>query len=543
MNRRRLSRAGVALVALCLAVLTAPSATGSVTAAAPPSDTPSEFGHGGRGDWPMWQKDPRGLRHNPDERKITPQNVSGLELKWAFAYPKAAGFPRSQPAVVGDTVYLGSPDGKLYARDAATGAAKWEFDLTTVGEGRTSVQDGPAVARGKVYFGDTRGYFYAVDQRTGKLAWSQRLDDTITAIVTSSPLVYGDRVYVGVSSGENILGKEHACCTFRGHLNALDADTGKQIWRFYTTPKPEQDGTWPNGQPKYGPSGAGVWSSPAIDPVTRTVYVGTGQNYTGSAGHYDSVLAINADTGRPRWTRRMTDVDTWRIECSLPTPEDRQYCPNFPDGTALDFDLGASPNIIRAHGRTLIGIGQKAGVFHVLDARTGKIVWQRQLSTPMPGGGLSGVQWGTSFDGERLYVSTYMANPGTLFALDPLTGHLLWQTPNPSDGCTTGGAAQFPNVCRLGHGPAVSTTPGLVWLGSMDGKLRAYSARSGEVLWAYDTIQEVQGVNGLPGRGGAVSGGGGAVVSHGMVYVQSGYFFTPYPNPNGSVFLAFGLKS
>ncbi|GGT01394.1 PQQ-binding-like beta-propeller repeat protein [Nonomuraea spiralis] len=515
------------LTALCLALLVGP--------------VPAQAASGGGGDWPMWQQSPLGWRHNAAERAINPRTVGGLALKWAFAYPKEAGTPRSQPAVVGDTVYFGSPEGKLYARDAATGAARWEFDLTTVGTGRTQVQDGPAVARGKVYFGDVRGWFYAVDQRTGRLAWARRLDDTITAIVTSSPLVFGDRVYVGVSSGENILGKEHACCTFRGHLDALDADTGRPVWRFNTVPKAVQDGTWPNGVPRYAPSGGGVWSSPAIDPYTRTLYVGTGQNYTGSAGHYDSVLALNIDTGRPRWTRRMTDVDTWRLECSLPTPEDREFCPNLPDGTALDFDLGAAPNVFRAGGRALIGIGQKAGVYHVLDARTGKIVWQRQLSKPMPGGGLSGVQWGTSFDGERLYVATYMAQPGTLFALDPATGHLLWETPNPADGCTTGGAAQFPNVCRLGHTPAVSSTPGLVWEGSMDGKMRAYSARTGEVVWAYDTMQEVAGVNGLTGRGGAVSGGGGAVVAHGMMFIQSGYSFTPYPNPYGSVFLAFGL--
>ncbi|MFI6497947.1 PQQ-binding-like beta-propeller repeat protein [Nonomuraea typhae] len=523
MMRRTLS------AALCLAILTL-------------NPAPAQAGGGGhRGDWTSWQGDTFGTRHNAAERRLTQATVAGLKLKWAFAYPRQAGTPRSQPAVVGDTVYFGSPDGHLHARDAATGAAKWDFDLSTVGQGRAQVQDGPAVARGKVFFGDTRGTFYAVDQRSGELVWTRKLDETISAVVTSSPIVHGDRVYVGVSAGENILGKDHECCTFRGHLDAMDTETGRQVWRFFTTPEPKEDGAWPNGRKRYAPSGAGVWSSPSIDPYTRTLFVGTGQNYTGSAGHYDSVLALNLDTGRPRWTRRMTDVDTWRLECSLPTPEDRAYCPNLPDGTALDFDLGASPNLFRAGGRSMVGIGQKSGVFHVLDARTGKIVWQRQLSEPMPGGGLSGIQWGTSYDGEKLYVATYMARPGTLFALDPATGHLIWETPNPADGCTTGGAAEHPGICRLGHTPAVSSTPGVVWEGSMDGKMRAYSAEDGSVLWAYDTIHDVQGVNGLTGRGGAVSGGGGAVISHGMVFIQSGYFFTPYPSPHGSVFLAFGL--
>ncbi|MFC6884404.1 PQQ-binding-like beta-propeller repeat protein [Actinomadura yumaensis] len=540
-RRARPLRTGAVLAAAVLAVASPALATTGAPAQRTAAHGDAGPGAAGRnGDWPSWQKDPLGSRHNGAERDITPANVGGLKLKWAFGYPRNAGTPRSQPAVIGDTVYFGAPDGLFHARDARTGAAKWSFDLSTVGTGRAQVQDGPAVAGGKVYFGDSRGYLFAVDQRTGALAWSQRLDTTVSAIVTSSPTVYRGRVYVGVSSGENLLGKDHACCTFRGHVDALDAATGKPVWRFHTVPEPRQDGTWPNGVPRYVPSGAGVWSTPAIDPASGTLYVGTGQNYSGSGGHFDSVLALDARSGRPRWTRRMTDVDTWRSECSSPSPEDQKYCPNLPEGTALDFDLGAAPALFSAGGRRLVGIGQKVGVYHVLDARTGKIVWQRQLSDPMPGGGLSGIQWGASYDGHRLYVATYMANPGTLFALDPANGHVIWKTPNPADGCTTGGAAQYPRLCRLGHPPAVTTTPGLVWEGSMDGKVRAYSARDGRVLWTYDTITDVPTVNGGTGRGGATSGGGGAVVAHGMVYVQTGNFFTPYPNDKGSVLMAFG---
>ncbi|HEY3681929.1 MAG TPA: PQQ-binding-like beta-propeller repeat protein [Streptosporangiaceae bacterium] len=532
---RRFLALSASLLAASLVVL----GTGAASTAGTPAGAASRPMPG---DWPTWQHDPLGSRFNGFEHRITPGDVGGLKLKWAFTYPQKAGTPRSQPAVTAGGIYFGGPDGKLYARDARTGAARWSFDLASVGGGADApqVQDGPAVARGKVYFGDTRGYLYAVDQRTGELAWATRLDTEVSAIVTSSPIVYGGRVYVGVSSGQNVLGKTFPCCTFRGHVDAVNADTGKVAWRHYTVPKPRRTGTWPNGVAKYAPSGGGVWSTPSVDPRTRTLYVGTGQNYTGSGGHFDSVLALDTATGRARWTRKMTDVDTWRAECNPQSEEDKKYCPNLPDGTALDFDLGAAPNLFRAGGRPLVGIGQKAGVYHVLDARTGKIVWQRQLSKPMPSGGLSGIQWGSSYDGRRLYIATYMADPGTLFAIDPATGHVIWKAPAPADGCTTGGAAAYPKVCQRGYTPAVTSTPGVVWEGGMDGKMRAYSARTGKVLWAYDTMRDVTGVNGQVGRGGALAGGGGAVVAHGMVYVQSGYAFTPYPNDKGAVLMAFG---
>ncbi|RKS76918.1 polyvinyl alcohol dehydrogenase (cytochrome) [Actinomadura pelletieri DSM 43383] len=525
----RAKRRATALVAAACLMVGGAVASGPAASGASPAT-----------DWPTWTKDHVGSRFAAEESQITPENVGGLKVKWAFGFSRQAGAPHSQPAVVGDTVYFGGPDGIYRAADAKTGRVKWQFNLNTVGTGFTQVRDGASVAEGKVFFGDTRGYLYAVNQANGQLVWAERIDDYPSATVTSSPIVFEGRVYVGVSSGENLLGKDHPCCKFRGHVDARDINTGKLDWRFYTMPEPKQDGTWPNGVPRYGPAGGGVWSSPAIDPVTKTLYVGTGQNYSGSGGHFDSVLALNTATGEPRWTRKMTDVDTWRRECTSPSPEDQQYCPNLKDGTALDFDLGATPNIFTAGGKRLIGIGQKVGVYHVLDASTGEIVWQRQLSEPMPGGGLSGIQWGTSYDGERLYVATYMGNPGTLYAIDPANGHIIWKTPNPEDGCKTGGAAQYPNVCRLGHSPAVTTSPGLVWLGSMDGKFRAYSSETGKVLWAFDTIADFPTVNGGPGRGGAIAGGGGAVVANGMVYVLTGDTFTRYPTDKGQVMLAFG---
>ncbi|WP_040406440.1 PQQ-binding-like beta-propeller repeat protein [Amycolatopsis nigrescens] len=495
--------------------------------------------HPWRAEWSTWQGDKAGSRHNPAEYRINPVTAGKLELKWAFGYPKTQGPPKSQPALVDGKAYFGSPDGKFYATDAKTGVTKWTFDLASVGGGPAVVLDSPTVARGKVYFGDDRGYVYALDQRTGKPVWAKDFDEHPTARHTSSPLYHDGRIYLGSSSGENdSTDKNYPCCTFRGHLDAIDAETGERAWRFYTMPEPKPNGSWPSGATRYEPAGGGVWSSPVIDERTNTVYVGTGQNYSGSGGDFDSLLALDARTGGVRWKQQVTRSDTWRALCIKPDTDG--YCPGLKDGTALDYDIGATPNIFRVNGRTMVGIGQKNGVYHVFDAKTGEVVWRRQLSEPGHGAGVSGVQWGSSYDGEKLYVASYYGNPGTLFALDPANGDIKWQTPSPANGCSWGGAAAHPDICTFAHAPAVTTSPGVVYEGANDGKFRAYSAQTGQVLWEYDTVRDFAGVNGVTGHGGALAGSGGAVVSDGMVYVQSGYW-PMYPSEHGTVLLAFGL--
>jgi polyvinyl alcohol dehydrogenase (cytochrome) len=208
------------------------------------------------------------------------------------------------------------------------------------------------------------------------------------------------------------------------------------------------------------------------------------------------------------------------------------------DGTNVDWDFGSSPNVFTVGGRTLVGIGQKSGFYHAFDATTGQIVWQRQTSVAQHNGGSMGILWGSAYDGHRLYVATWLGKPGTLFGLNPENGEILWRTPNPADGCTTGGAAAHADACQLGHMAAVTATPGLVYEGSMDGKMRIYRAENGEILWQYDTVREFTGVNHATGSGGAIAGHGGAVVAHGMLYVQSGYY--SWFGLTGRVLLAFG---
>jgi polyvinyl alcohol dehydrogenase (cytochrome) len=129
------------------------------------------------GDWSAWGHDLIGTRFAATENTITPANVGRLTEKWAFTFPRLQGvFTGSQPAVVGNTLYVGSSDAKVYALDSVTGATRWSFDLTTVSgpttSGSNAVRDGLTVSGSTVYFGDSRGYLYALDRMTGALKWA-----------------------------------------------------------------------------------------------------------------------------------------------------------------------------------------------------------------------------------------------------------------------------------------------------------------------------------------------------------------------------------
>jgi polyvinyl alcohol dehydrogenase (cytochrome) len=497
--------------------------------------------------WPMWQYNLYGSRFAP-RTPVNPGNVGELTEKWAFTFPRIPGvFPGSQPAVVGGRLYVGSTDAKFYALDATTGATLWSYDLESVAGPATAanpdpVRDGPAVVRNTVYFGDSRGYLFALNARTGTLRWATLLDTTNPDVeLTGSPIVYLGLVYIGVSNKEAGYQQQdlnYPCCTARGEEVAVDAETGAVVWRHYTVPPAQAVGTWPSGATEYAPSGVSVWDSPAIDPAAGLLFIGTGQNYTGSTSDADSVLALDLRTGATVWQYQTESTDTYTSICDL--PQYASYCPGAATGTAHDWDVSSGPNVFRVGGRTIVGVGNKAGVYTALDALTGKLLWSDPL-TPNPGteGGSSGIEWGTSFDGHSIYVATWDANPGTLYALDPATGAVQWQTAAPADGCSTGGAASQP-YCTPGFTPAVTSSPGLVYEGGVDGKLYVFSSATGQILWSYDTVRQFQGVNGVPGYGESVSGIGGAVVANGMVYVQSGYY--PFFASNeGTVLLAFGL--
>ena len=186
-----------------------------------------------------WGVEPTNTRFQAAESGgLSAGNNMELELKWAFAFPNAIQ-ARSQPAVAGGTVFVGSQNGNVYALDAKAGCVRWTFRASA--EVRTAIVVSPwsvgdTEARPQIFFGDILARAYAVDARSGELLWSKRVDDHPNATITGTPTLVGDRLFVPVSALEVVAAAnpEYACCTFRGSMVALNASSGDLLWKSYT---------------------------------------------------------------------------------------------------------------------------------------------------------------------------------------------------------------------------------------------------------------------------------------------------------------------
>jgi len=459
--------------------------------------------------WPMAGHDLSNSRNNPTETAIGTANVAGLVRQWSVDFPSNL---TSTPAVAGGAVYLGDHAGTLWSLSATTGSVLWSHPVSSyTGVTGDVVKATPAVAAGRVIVGDQPGTtphagasILAVSTTTGALLWKTEVDTDATARITGAATIDGPTVYVGISSSDE---SSTSCCTFRGSVVALSASTGKLLWRRYMAPTDY--------------TGNAVWGgNPVVDHTTGLLYVGTGNNYSVPAGvctepdqtgcttpaaddYVDSLVALNLSTGTVAWAMRTLNADVSANVCAT--------------GCGPDFDFGSAPNLFTAtidgQVRQLVGIGQKSGIYWAVDAATGAAVWQTIVG---PGGPAGGIQWGSSVDHKRIYVdnansdnvawtlqpSGKTTSGGAFSALDPATGHILWQTADPQ------GARDF---------GFVSSANGVVYAGSNAGtgnNMFAINGANGKILWRFQS-------------GGSVMGG--AAIVNGTVYWASGYLHPHCP--------------
>nr|WP_310523562.1 PQQ-binding-like beta-propeller repeat protein [Polymorphobacter sp.] len=485
---------------------------------------------------------PQPIGWGHDNRRFVPAQVAGLTkaevpqlaLKWAFAYP-AANRARSQPVIGWGTVFVGSQDGTIYAFDPATGCTRWTKRLAA--EVRTAIVADAASKR--LYFGDLLGRAHALDAMSGKELWSTKVSDHASATITGTPSLGGGLLYVPVSSLEVVEAADtkYACCTFRGSVLALDAATGKEVWRAYTAGQPTDQGKTKQGTRILGPSGAPVWSSPTYDERSGRVYFGSGENYSSPADeNSDAVFAVDAKTGARIWNTQLTPHDAWNVGCMM----GNDSCPKE---NGPDFDIAASVLLIPLDGeQRILVVGQKSGEAWGIDPDTGKIRWNKRLGH---GGTQGGVHFGMAAEGQRVFVpindmaDTHDARVydaklrgAGLHAIDAATGAEFWYA-NPTHDCA---GRQF---CDPGISAAVTAIPGVVFAGHLDGMFRAYDGKTGGILWETDTTKPVRTIDGRTGNGGSMSGPGAAVWK-GQVFVNSGYGL--YSHIAGNVLLAYGPK-
>ncbi|HKV04795.1 MAG TPA: PQQ-binding-like beta-propeller repeat protein [Candidatus Acidoferrales bacterium] len=510
------------------------------------ADTKAPFSPSDK-DWNGWGADLANTRFQPAGRAgLNAAQVPKLKLKWAFAFPNTL-VANGQPTVVGGRIFVPSANRTVYSLDARSGCQYWTFVPDAPSRTAITVAALPGEPqRYAAFFGDGRGNAYAVDASTGELLWKVHLDSHPQSRIAGAPVFYEGRVYVPMTASEEApaMNPAYACCSARGGIAALDATTGKQIWKSYTiAEEPHLQGKNSAGTQLWGPSGASIWSAPTIDTKRRIIYAGTGDNFSDPATDTsDAVLAFDLDSGKVVWSKQLTGADVFNMAC-----EQGPSKANCPQVVGPDFDIGGSPILATlAKGKRVLLVGQKSGVAHGLDPdHGGKILWQTRVGH---GGALGGIEWGSATDGKNMYVALsdigfqrkefttgrkLLVDPksgGGLFAIDILTGKKLWAAPPPSCG-------DRPN-CSPAQSAAVSAIPGVVFSGSVDGHLRAYSASDGTVVWDFDTAREFKTVNGLTASGGSIDGPG-PTISGGMVFAASGY--GGWGGLPGNVLLAFSV--
>ena len=476
-------------------------------------------------------------------------DIAALEPAWALAFPGVTTL-RAQPAIVGNTLFLNVGDNaKVFALDIGGDAPciQWVYESDVPTRSGIGFGTMPRDGRKVIVFNDVATQIHLVDAATGKGIWKQHVGLYDLSNTTGTPVILGDRVYVPLSASEiNIGGDDkHLCCKTHGGFFALDLRTGRKLWTYHTMEEARPIRDRGDGQMMWGPSGAPIWTSPLVDERRGLIYVGTGEATSAPAAPTtDSILALDMKTGKLRWKFQATPDDIFLTTC-MARPKNLN-CPR--EGRLLDHDFGATLLMGRdAAGKDVLLAGQKSGMLWALDPDTGKRRWNREFGKGSP---IGGIHWGLATDGVRVFapIHAFPGPDGTdpnqtpgLHAVRIDDGTVEWSFTATAD-CNGDRATRVP-TCKgnIGLSGAPTVIDGAVVEGSVDGFLRAFDAKSGALLWQFDTAIPWQGANGVAGHGGAIDNAS-IVAANGLLFVNSGYGLMGGQRA-GNVFIAFRRKT
>ncbi len=468
---------------------------------------------------------------------LTAASVPRLKLKWAFGYPGGTS-AYGQPTLVAGRVFVGTDTGYVYSLDAASGCIYWSFraqagvrNAMTIGAVKLPGRRSGARGVYAVFLGDLKANVYALNAHTGEKIWESHIEENYATRVTAAPALYDGRLYVPISAWEGFQARvlDFPCCTAVGSVSALDANTGKRIWKTYTiAQRPHPTHKNSRGVQQWAPAGAPIWNTPTIDAQRHAVYVGTGDASTYPApSTSDAILALDMKSGKVLWSQQIFKDDSFIVGCF-----GQQATENCPKVVGPDWDIPMSPMLkTLSDGRTLMIFGTKPGDLLALDpAKQGEAIWRVSALDSAPpvsraGAPNRGPLWGGALDDQNAYFGL---SSGGVVAVRLTDGQRGWFTPLNS-------TAQK----RVGHSAAVTVIPGVVFAGGSDGRLWALSSSDGRSLWSFETARTFDTVNRVPAHGGSISAPG-PTVAGGLLLVGSGYGIVQ--DSPGNVLLAFAVE-
>jgi glucose dehydrogenase len=527
-------------------------------------------------DWPMYNRDGSGSRHNPGERALGKDNVGRLIEKWRF--PAKDSKERigvvHATVVVNGYVYFGTEKDPTFYKLTPDGKLKWSYRDTDppknrvkpegveFGLPRSGFLNAALVTNDTVYFGSVGGMIYALDRETGAERW--KIDTRATPFpgahasncVFASPILADGNIVVAGGGFEHGVAAhpKNTGCTGRGFVVALEPYTGKVVWKYDVGPQAkefDEPVTMQYGRVKRtyrrGPSTSSVWCTPSIDAASQTIFFGTDCHNAPrqptkddprlSTKHSCAVIALDARTGSEKWVTQITPNDVWNY--ALPTYD--------PKTGYKDQAIGDTPKVytIQVDGTptTVVGCGSKNGGFYVLDAASGKVLHHTPIYTGPPTfppanldprtlalpSAIGGLQTGCATDGKAIYTNGIdrlgdrVPTGGRVVSLSLDTTRENWRHERPKV-AAVGGTKDKPAFRDVGDpvGSGIALANGVAYFTTVvSNKLVALDTATGKVLTEIALNEPVW---------------CGPTVSRGRVYVGTGnLLFSPF-NPREAYF-------